>query len=171
MSNKRSYPERNKIPPYEAGAQVGSWLLLSRLPRDWRYRYFWACECTICGTQQTVRETNLERGVSSHCRKCNQGRPKEGFQVKVGDVFGFWTITSLAPKVKESGRYVRAKCVCGMLKILRERVLLYGTSKSCGCKRGVLASKNNMGRHNYRRAGTCPTSTELNETPVNPQEQ
>lgn len=56
--------------------------------------------------------------------------------LKVGDLFGNWTLLK-----KSSNATWLCRCKCGVEKLVRQDSLATGTSKSCGCESGVLASK------------------------------
>lgn len=51
---------------------------------------------------------------------------------KVGEVFGRLTVISIGGMVKNV-RFIRCKCQCGTLKIVRQGDLREGYTKSCGC--------------------------------------
>jgi len=48
----------------------------------------------------------------------------------VGTTFGLWVVVEHI-----SGRHVRARCACGVVKIVRLDTLKFGQSRSCGCSK------------------------------------
>lgn len=50
-----------------------------------------------------------------------------------GQRFGFWTV--VAPARPSGGRrYWWCECQCGTTKAIQEDSLIYGTTRSCGCR-------------------------------------
>lgn len=70
--------------------------------------------------------------------------------VKVGDVFGNWTIVEILPKTVNCNRHFICKCVCGEIKEIDAYNVLSGKSTSCGCVRD-LETKKRMTKHGQKR--------------------
>ena len=68
------------------------------------------------------------------------------FPVKVGDVFGKWTVVK-GPWVseKDGHRHVLVRCECGLERDLNVRYLASGESRSCGHK-GCAKTKHGLSR-------------------------
>lgn len=57
-------------------------------------------------------------------------------EVKIGDRYGKWVVVDKAVNQSDpQHKYFRCKCDCGNEKVVRDRSLLRGTSRSCGCLR------------------------------------
>ena len=86
-----------------------------------RCRFKGICDCgnTWEGDGKPLRE-----GRTVSCGKCVQ------FSVKIGDVYGKWTVMS-----KNDTRKVECKCDCGNISEVGIFQLQNGLSKSCGCTR------------------------------------
>lgn len=54
-----------------------------------------------------------------------------------GDTFGFWTVIDPDRYNKHRQRVALCRCVCGKERLVSIVQLVYGKSKSCGCKRHV----------------------------------
>ena len=64
-----------------------------------------------------------------------KSRKPNRFTLQKGQKIGYWTV--LEPRIYGSDRYIaRCQCVCGTIKNVGIRDLVYGKSKSCGCRRG-----------------------------------
>lgn len=67
--------------------------------------------------------------------------------VKVGDVFGNWTVLEiLPPKTKYGHKQLLCKCACGNVKSVDIFNVIKGKSISCGCVRNI-ATKKSMTTH------------------------
>lgn len=66
--------------------------------------------------------------------------------VKVGDVFGNWTVLEISPKTVNYHKRFICKCVCGKIKEIDAYNVLSGKSTSCGCVRD-LKTKTRMTKH------------------------
>lgn len=70
--------------------------------------------------------------------------------VKIGDVFGNWTIVEILPKTVNYHRHFICKCVCGEIKEIDAYNVLSGKSTSCGCVRD-LKTKKRMTKHGQKQ--------------------
>jgi len=73
-----------------------------------------------CGVEKIVNRRDLLAGDAKSCRPTS-----------VGDVFGFWTIVSEAPRNAQRNRMMNARCVCGVISIVPESALTAGLTKPC----------------------------------------
>ena len=60
------------------------------------------------------------------------GQWKTAFDLK-GQKFGRWTVLEKAPTLKDGNSRWLCQCECGTQKIVMEKNLRNGRSKSCGC--------------------------------------
>ena len=77
------------------------------------------------------------------------------FEVKdiSGEKFNFLTVIKQVPKpphLKNNHTYWLCRCDCGNEKIIDQRALKSGNTKSCGCY-GKLSSKNNILKYNMKK--------------------
>lgn len=70
--------------------------------------------------------------------------------VKIGDVFGNWTIVEILPKTVNYHKHFICKCVCGKTKEIDAYNVLSGKSTSCGCVRD-LKTKERMTKHGQKQ--------------------
>ena len=62
----------------------------------------------------------------------------------VGEKYGFLTVVSWEGKNYDHRNFWLCKCICGNTKIISDRVLRKGKSKSCGCMSKELKSKHKL---------------------------
>lgn len=64
-----------------------------------------------------------------------KSRKPNTFTLQKGQKIGYWTV--LEPRIYGNDRYIaRCQCICGAIKNVDIKDLVYGKSKSCGCRRG-----------------------------------
>lgn len=68
-----------------------------------------------------------------------------------GQRFGRLTVLSEASRARDASRQWLCRCDCGTLKVIRQRQLRSGRTRSCGCIRG-----DSVARHGYARRGQKP---------------
>lgn len=77
---------------------------------------------------------------------------------RTGQKFGMLTIMEyVEPRIQPCGSKVtmcKCKCDCGNEKIIRERDLVYGHTKSCGCMQGKNKTKEKT-KNKYDMTGEC----------------
>ena len=66
--------------------------------------------------------------------------------VKVGDVFGNWTVLEILPKTRNYHRMFKCQCKCGTIKEIDGFNVIKGKTISCGCLRKEM-SKQRMTIH------------------------
>ena len=126
-----------------AGDKFGDWKVISNkfLLRG-KYQQYYACECK-CGFKKYIRKDNLINGTSKSCQNCS--RKKQAVvsnTIKIGDIYGDWTILSL-PYARQFTcetyhRYCLCRCKCGVEKEISVYRLINGKThacRSCGKKR------------------------------------
>ena len=81
---------------------------------------------------------------------------KNRYRDYVGVVFGRLTVQKLK-YIKDARSYWKCFCTCGQLKVVSNKSLCSGTTKSCGClakengrKQGLAATKHGEGTHGKR---------------------
>jgi hypothetical protein len=113
------------------GCKYGRLTVLRRLPDR-----HWECLCD-CGTTTVVQHSNL---VSGHVKSCGCYRRERSREIRslslAGQRFGRLTvIRQVAGKDKYT--WWECKCDCGAIVSVRGTTLLKGTTRSCGCARGL----------------------------------
>ena len=66
--------------------------------------------------------------------------------VKIGDVYGNWTILEVLPKIKNHHQMFKCQCKCGTIKELDGFNVINGKTTSCGCIRNQML-KDRMTTH------------------------
>lgn len=84
------------------------------------------CRCERGGTKVATVGA-LRHGDAKSCGCSRQGAP-----VPPGAVFGLWTVTGEAERIRDK-RAVLCTCECGTQRVVVTNNLLTGDSKSCGC--------------------------------------
>ena len=79
----------------------------------------WKCRCINCGKEKVIQTYSLQNN-KNEC-VCRTGI------VNIGDTFGEWTVLE---RIDES--YLKCKCSCNKIGIIRKTDLLHGKTKSCG---------------------------------------
>lgn len=90
--------------------------------------------------------------------------------VKVGDVFGNWTIVEILPKTVNYHKHFICKCVCGKTKEIDAYNVLSGKSTSCGCVRD-LKTKERMTKHGQKQTRLYNIWCSMKERCNNPNSQ
>jgi hypothetical protein len=97
------------------------------------------CKCD-CGVICTITAQSFKRTISCGCHI------KEDFlqktNCKPGDIFGRITVIGLCETPKYKRRYVKCKCTCGNIKIIRAANLASGATISCGCYNKEIVTAN-----------------------------
>lgn len=94
------------------------------------YRNFWLCRCE-CGTERIVREDHLLEGRTASCGCC-RNKPSATRLSLEGKRFGKLTVISFA-EIRNGMSYWNCKCDCGNTCTACGKLLVRGTTKSCGC--------------------------------------
>ena len=87
------------------------------------------------GRTWDVSKEDLDDFIT-HRPKRNMDKLKH--DVKIGDIFGYWTVIGPAEYNEFGARSLLCRCVCGKEKLVRIQYLIRGKSKSCGCKRHLM---------------------------------
>lgn len=90
--------------------------------------------------------------------------------VKVGDVFGNWTIVEILPKTVNYHKHFICKCVCGKTKEIDAYNVLSGKSTNCGCVRD-LKTKERMTKHGQKQTRLYNIWCSMKERCNNPNSQ
>lgn len=90
--------------------------------------------------------------------------------VKVGDVFGNWTIVEILPKTVNYHKHFICKCVCGKTKEIDAYNVLSGKSTSCGCVHD-LKTKERMTKHGQKQTRLYNIWCSMKERCNNPNSQ
>ena len=101
------------------------------------------CRCD-CGNITKVYHTNLIKGLTKSCG-CYQKEvvSKRLLEDLIGQKFGRLTVIELFKHPTDNKRtYWKCKCECGKEPIVRAGSLKAGNTKSCGCLKRELTSKN-----------------------------
>lgn len=107
-----------------AGMRFGKLTALEMVGVNNDRRPLYKCHCD-CGATVTLTSRQLMEGKATSCG-CDKRNNL------IGKQFSRWTVVG---KAEKRGRYYYWHCVCscGNEKDVRERSLLEGTSRSCGC--------------------------------------
>lgn len=110
------------------GERFGRWFVEDYEHSENNNRYY-KCVCD-CGRTRIVLSTNLKKGITNSCGKCN-------YEDLTNEHFGWWYVEGLSHKKqkpdKKSTIYWKCKCKCGNNGIVQSGSLKNGASKSCGC--------------------------------------
>jgi hypothetical protein len=79
--------------------------------------------------------------------------------IKVGEVFGRWTVVSRGEYVTRRGMMWLCRCQCGAIRCRRADNLKAGTTKSCRCwQRDLMAARNRA--HTKTPASISPVNAQ-----------
>jgi hypothetical protein len=93
-----------------------------------RKKYYWLCRCE-CGSQKEIAAYRVIHGNSRSCG-CIRREVKRNL---AGKKFGKWTVLK---HMEKRPIYCLCQCECGSEpKIVHNKLLISGESKSCGCYR------------------------------------
>ena len=98
------------------------------------YRNWWLCKCA-CGNTKICREDRLLKGTVKSCG-CEKKEPAINRLNLVGKRFGKLEVISFA-YIVNSNSYWNCVCDCGKEKVVRGKLLVRGTTKSCGCLKHI----------------------------------
>lgn len=114
------------MPAYKdhSGEVYGKWTLLSRIKNTRPAKYI--CRC-ICGNESAVFLTNIKRGLTTQCTKC-QGSSKSSHMI--GKRFNYLIVMALE-KVNSITK-AKIQCDCGNIRYLDPGRISSGIYKSCG---------------------------------------
>ena len=116
----------------EEGDKFGKLTFISWVQNTYPRRAVFRCDC---GNEKQIIAFNVRSGRTKSCGCISHTKEK----VKVGDVFGKWTVieTGLSKRIgKKTFSACKCKCSCEKqtVRILALNSLCRGLSKSCGCK-------------------------------------
>lgn len=140
----------SKLPEFKLGEKIGKLKIIKLTNKRYRKKRLWECKCE-CGNQCLKSTHDIKRsllqGINISCG-CNFN------EVKVGDVYGYWTVESFLRirkrKDKKGVRIWKCKCKCGNLGEVPSHSLSNGHSKSCGCyHKEVLINLNTLPIFSY----------------------
>jgi len=109
----------------------------------------WRCRCD-CGEEKIIRGGALTSGNTNSCgclskenrKALNFKSPYSVSKIKIGDRRNFLKILHQVENQKGKHRQWKCLCECGNQIVVNTSQFLYGSVKSCGCKRYVTGSKN-----------------------------
>lgn len=128
------------------GQKFGEWIVLEKSNKKvTSHAIFWKCQCS-CGTIAEIAGTDLRAGKTTKCkchkanlenrpvikRKVNQNIRHNFNDSMIGKKFGKLQVLE-KDCVKIDGTYVKCKCDCGNITIVRWSNLVSGKTQSCGC--------------------------------------
>lgn len=116
--------------------------VLKRAKNNERNQAMWVCECS-CGKKKTVLGYYLSHGLVKSCGCLSLFNPKKYKDLK-GQKFGRLSVISLSKQRTASGSLKwNCKCDCGSSIRVMANSLLSGNTKSCGCLKKEMTSKEN----------------------------
>ena len=114
----------------------------------------WMCKCD-CGRSVTVLRNSLLSGHTLSCGCLQREAAESAAEDLTGAQFGEWTVLSRAPLDRQYRNGVRTgwlcRCSCGTERVIVARMLVHGTSRSCGCvtaKKAKSRVDDDIGRYN-----------------------
>jgi len=127
-----------------ADQQFGAWIVLKSYirrssPGDCS-RIYWHCKCR-CGENRYVDARKLKAGLSRSCG-CEAWRHRV-YPVP-GARFGSWIVQGPRKCRVTSAANVwlyLCRCDCGRLQWVRKPKLIFGESRSCGCRTWIHAKR------------------------------
>ncbi|MEE0989629.1 MAG: hypothetical protein U0L02_09745 [Kandleria vitulina] len=96
----------------------------------------WICKCD-CGNEISVLSGRLRSGQTKSCGCLRYDKKDYKKSDLIGQVFGRWTVQEKDTARKGHGTFYICKCECGNIRSISSDSLTRGTSKSCGCGRGI----------------------------------
>jgi hypothetical protein len=94
------------------------------------------CKCA-CGNKKIVLLPNIRNGTTRSCgclRKERNSRDFADWQKSIGKRYGKLTILSKVDRTdKAYSTYVKCRCDCGNVKVIRLTNLRTGNTTTCGC--------------------------------------
>lgn len=114
---------RNKVKP---GDTFGNWTVADGpLVRSKSYNWLAPCVCK-CGRCQNVDISALLKGRTTCCRSCYHRSTR---RIKVGDMYGSWTIVGMN-ETTSNVKWV-CRCKCGAQREMGTTNLVNGRSRGC----------------------------------------
>jgi len=134
------------------------WVTHARQCRNTRNTVYWAYQ----GETLPVLDWAEKLGIPGNLLRgrvlrgwpedwCLNGQPEFDYSDMLGQTFGFWTVREVCPKMPHKNQLFRCECVCGEFAEIPKSNLISGGSKSCGCKKGVLAKQSRSQSENQPR--------------------
>ena len=110
----------------------------------------WLCVCD-CGKKRNVGSHVLRYGITKSCG-CSKRKLRHDL---TGQRFAHWLVVKRSTKRTTSGHPLwRCVCDCGKKRLIWGHELRHGSSKSCGCRTGVIvpewARRNSPTRNSWR---------------------
>lgn len=116
-----------------------------------QYRYFWNCECKLCGEKKVIDGRKIRMGRKWLCN-CQRKRLKP----IIGTRICYWDVLQEREQFYETCNeiFCLCRCKCGTERWVRKLSLINGESKSCGCKNKFLKGEANKAfRQNTKSSG------------------
>jgi hypothetical protein len=149
------------------GKTYNNWYVIEKDTNIKSKEIKWKCKCLLCGTEKSVRGTDIRNGKSKNCgcvrsQKTSQ-RNVQGAKNIQGKIYGY--LQAIEPTEKRQNTYVIWKCKCLKCgKIIESCLhdLEKGSVQSCGCmseSHGELAIKQLLKEYNieFTTEKTFPT--------------
>lgn len=112
-----------------------------------RHRYF-KCICD-CGKEKEVRIDHLKSGATKTCG-CGKKTAKN-IKHLTGQTFGKLTVIEALPERKNGQVQWQCKCACGNCTTVITSYLTNGDTKSCGCYKKEVETKNLISKYEDKR--------------------
>lgn len=134
------------------GKIFGEWTVIreaTKEEKEYKPGAYWICKCS-CGTQRVINGQTLRNGDSKSCGcKLSEHLSKSLTDKNCIDItgkrFGYLTVIGRNKQQEEKHKnntYWDCICDCGNKITVVRSSLIQGQTKSCGCLRSKIASKN-----------------------------
>lgn len=101
-----------------------------------------------CGTRRKVFVFSLLGGESKSCGCIREEQIKVPLsQLRSGSAINRWTLVEVAPVDRHNQKQWKCRCECGTVRVVKQRYLRNGQSRSCGCLRNEEVSARNSLPH------------------------
>jgi hypothetical protein len=120
---------------YSIGKTYGRLTVLKKVDRDSPKTYV-LCKC-VCGSEKVVLLSYLRNDNTRSCgclREESNRRNFSNWQKSIKKRYGKLTVLSKADRTDEAyGTYVKCRCDCGNVKVIKLTNLRTGNTTTCGC--------------------------------------
>jgi hypothetical protein len=148
--SKLRKPSSKREPPILDGDKFGSFeVVLPYVMKSKSGMSFHGAVCVTCGSRKVLIRTSLTK--KGDC-KCNKAHPNRKNNIKIGDIFGKWTVIDVYSHRRKGRGYTHTcRCECGQEKQVAGVNLLSLGSRQCVNCRGKEKTKRTPQEHLFYR--------------------